>query len=65
MVTQCPQIDRVERIALRLIPPYKSKQDFRFYVLDDSGWNASAAANGMIIVNQGLLNDMDSTTSLR
>ena len=54
-----PDVDRVKRIALRLIPPYKSKDGFRFYVVEDRDWNASAFANGMILVNQGLLRDMD------
>ena len=59
LLTRGPDVDRVKRIALRLIPPYKSKDGFRFYVVEDRAWNACAAANGMILVNQGLLRDLD------
>lgn len=54
-----PQVDRVRRIALRLIPPYRDKASFRFYVVEDPRWNASCYPNGMIVVNQGLLKDMN------
>jgi Zn-dependent protease with chaperone function len=59
LLKQGPDVDRVKRIALRLVPSYKSKDDFRFYVVEDREWNAFACANGMIVVNQGLLHDMD------
>lgn len=59
LFTRGPQVERVRGIATRLIPAYKAKDDFRFYVVDDTEWNAFATANGMVVVNQGLLKDMD------
>ena len=59
LLTRGPDVDRVKRIALRLIPPYKSKDGFRSMSSRDRAWNACAAANGMILVNQGLLRDLD------
>lgn len=57
--TSGPLVDRVRQISLRLIPPYRSRDDFHFYVVEDNEWNASAYPNGMVIVNQGLLRDLD------
>jgi Zn-dependent protease with chaperone function len=59
LLVRGPQVDRVQRIARRLIPPYRDKASFRFYVVEDTDWNASCRSNGMILVNQGLLNDMN------
>ena len=54
-----PEVDRVRRIALRLMPPYRDKESFRFYVVEDLDWNAACYPNGMIVVNTGLLKDMN------
>jgi Zn-dependent protease with chaperone function len=53
------QVERVRRIAMRLIPPYRDEQSFRFYVVEDPEWNAGCYPNGMVVVNQGLLQDMN------
>ena len=54
-----PQVDRVRRIAERLVPGYLERRDFRVYVVENKEWNAMAAPNDSIYVFSGLLNDMD------
>jgi Zn-dependent protease with chaperone function len=57
--TSGKEVDRVRRIALRMMPSYKDPDEFRFYVAGDWEWNAFACANGMVVVNVGLLEEMD------
>jgi hypothetical protein len=59
LLTSGSEVGRVRTIADKLIPPYRRTSDFRIYVTEDPEWNAFAAANGMIVVNRGLLKDMD------
>jgi hypothetical protein len=54
-----PEVDRVRTITDGLVPPYRSRDDFRVYVVTNKEWNAMAAPNGAIFVFSGLLNDMD------
>ena len=59
LYTSGPQVDRVRRIAERLVPGYLERRDFRVYVVENKEWNAMAAPNDSIYVFSGLLNDMD------
>lgn len=52
-------VERVRRIAARLVPPYMQPEDFRVYVVENKEWNAMAAPNRSIYVFTGLLEDMD------
>lgn len=54
-----PQVERVRRIAARLVPPYMEPEDFRVYVVENKEWNAMAAPNRSIYVFSGLLDAMD------
>jgi len=54
-----PQVERVRRIAERLVPPSHDAAEFRVYVVDNEEWNAMAAPNGAIFVFSGLLEAMD------
>jgi len=54
-----PQVERVRRIAERLVPPSHDADEFRVYVVDNEEWNAMAAPNGAIFVFSGLLEAMD------
>lgn len=54
-----PEVQRVRRIADRLVPPPREPSEFRVYVVENSAWNAMAAPNGSIYVFSGLLKDMD------
>jgi Zn-dependent protease with chaperone function len=53
------EVERVRDIVDRLTPPYRSREDFRVYVVDNDEWNAMAAPNGAIFVFDGLLREMD------
>jgi Zn-dependent protease with chaperone function len=54
-----PDVDRVRRIADRIVPPYIRPGDVRVYVIENKEWNAFAMGNFSIYVFTGLLNDMD------
>ncbi len=54
-----PQVERVRRIARRLLPPTVDPSDVRVYVVDNPEWNAMAMGNYSIYVFSGLLDDMD------
>jgi hypothetical protein len=54
-----PEVDRVRAITDGLVPPYRSRDDFRVYVVANKEWNAMAAPNGAIFVFSGLLQDLD------
>lgn len=54
-----PEVDRVRRIARRLLPPYADPEHYRVYVVDNAEWNAMAGPNGSIFVFRGLLQDLD------
>jgi hypothetical protein len=49
-----PDVDRVRRIAERLLPPYYHRE-LRAYVVQNDDWNAMAGPNGAIFVFTGLL----------
>ena len=57
--TEGPEVERVRRIMLALLPPYVSPNDVRVHVVETKEWNASAMGNGAVWVYTGLLNDMD------
>lgn len=52
-------VERVRRLAARLVPPYLTLDDFRFCVVENDEWNAMAAPNRSIFVFTGLLDDMN------
>jgi Zn-dependent protease with chaperone function len=54
-----PEVDRVERLVERLVPPYVDRNTFRVYVVENEEWNAMAAPNGCIFVFTGLLENTD------
>jgi Zn-dependent protease with chaperone function len=53
-----PDVERIDRIVRRLIPPYVDRGRLRIHVIQTSDWNAFAMANGSIWVNKGLLADL-------
>lgn len=59
ILTEGPEVERVRMIVERLAPPYVHGSEFRVYVARDPSWNAFATANGMVVVNTGLLDEMD------
>jgi Zn-dependent protease with chaperone function len=59
LYTEGRDVERVQRIVRRLMPPYLTSDDFRVYVVESRDWNAFACANGMIVVYTQLLRDMD------
>lgn len=59
LYTSGPEVDRVRRIAQRLVPGYLERREFRVYVVENKEWNAMAAPNDSIYVFTGLLKDMD------
>lgn len=54
-----PQVDRVQRLTDRLLPPYVARDQVRVHVVDQKEWNAMAMGNGAVWVFTGLLQDMD------
>jgi metalloendopeptidase OMA1, mitochondrial len=59
VVTSGPQVDRVQRIMGRLLPPYVARSQVRVHVVDTGAWNAMAMGNGSLWVFTGLLDDLD------
>lgn len=59
LIESGPEVDRVRRIARRLLPPYADPEHYRVYVVDNPEWNAMAGPTGSIFVFRGLLNDLD------
>ena len=53
-----PEVDRVERIARRLMPAYLDESAIRVYVVDTDEWNAAAMGNGAVWVYTGLIEAM-------
>jgi hypothetical protein len=53
-----PDIDRVDRILRRLVPPYLDGSRLRTYVISSREWNAMAMANGAVWMFRGMLDDM-------
>jgi predicted Zn-dependent protease len=54
-----PDVERVRRIAGKLLPPYLRADGFRIYVVENDDWNAMAAPNQSIYVFSGLLRELD------
>jgi Zn-dependent protease with chaperone function len=59
LIESGPEVDRVARIARRLLPPYADPEQYRVYVVDNQQWNAMAGPNGSVFVFRGLLQDLD------
>jgi Zn-dependent protease with chaperone function len=53
-----PEIDRVRRIVVRLVPPYVDAARVRIHVVQTNELNARAMENGAIWVYKGLLDDV-------
>jgi Zn-dependent protease with chaperone function len=52
------EVDRVERILNRLVPPYARGRRVQAHVVDAREWNAAALGNGAVWVYTGLLDEM-------
>lgn len=53
-----PEAERVQRITMKLAPPYVDAQNLRVRVVETDEWNASAMGNGAIWVYSGLIEEM-------
>lgn len=54
-----PQVQRVRRITLKLLPPYVDPDKVRVRVVETDEWNASVMGNGAVWVYSGLLNSVN------
>ena len=54
-----PQVQRVRRITMRLLPPYADPDKVRVRVVKTDEWNASVMGNGAVWVYSGLLNSVN------
>ena len=52
------EVDGVNRIVDRLMPPYVDRRRVRVHVIKANVWNAAAMENGSTWVYEGLLNDV-------
>jgi Zn-dependent protease with chaperone function len=59
LIESGPQVERVRRIVLNLLPSYVPPESVRVYVIENKEWNAFAMGNYSIYVFTGLLDDMD------
>jgi metalloendopeptidase OMA1, mitochondrial len=59
LVASGPQVQRVQRILRRLLPPYVGGEQVRVHVVEADDWNAMAMGNGSLWVFTGLLHAMD------
>ena len=59
LIESGPEVERVDRIARRLLPPYVDPEHYRVYVVDNEQWNAMAGPNGSVFVFRGLLQELD------
>ena len=50
-----PQVQRVRRITMKLLPPYANPDRVRVRVVETKDWNASVMGNGAVWVYSGLL----------
>ena len=58
IISEGPQVERVQNIMARLLPPYIPANKLRVRLVESEDWNASAMANGAIWVHTSLLRDM-------
>lgn len=54
-----PQVERVRRITMRLLPPYVNPNRIRVRVVETDEWNASVMGNGAVWVYSGLLKNVN------
>ena len=54
-----PQVQRVRRITMSLLPPYTDPGKVRVRVVETDEWNASVMGNGAVWVYSGLLNSVN------